>query len=93
MYQAQIAVAENGNPQLTTTHPAMTFPVAMPARDFPTAQQAEGYAENLLCTAGVITPEQAQAHLVWISAGYTLVQGRRYAVRRAPVPGPEFIPA
>lgn len=93
-YVAQIAVAEDGNPQISvrvrnsaTLHP--TFPrIAVPAKDFPTALAAEGYAESLIRTVGGIIPPEQQG-LVWISSGHTLVQGRRYAVRTAAIRDPE----
>lgn len=92
-YVAQIAVAEDGNPQISvrvrnsaTLHP--TFPrIAVPGFQYPTAIDAEAYAESLLRTDGVLTPEQPQ--LVWISSGHTLVNGRRMAVRTAAIADPE----
>jgi hypothetical protein len=96
-YVAQIAVAEDGNPQISvrvrnsaTLHP--TFPrIAVPAKDFPTALSAEGYAEALIRTAGILT--DAQPSLVWVSSGHTLVAGRRYAARTAALADPVPTPA
>lgn len=99
--QVQIAVAENGNPQVTViawrdkplTGRANEFPpIALPGATFPDAFAAQEYAEALLVHGGVISQEVAAAGLVWVSSGYTVVGGRRLAVRRAPIPHAGWVP-
>lgn len=99
--QVQIAIADDGNPQVTVIPwqnmplpaAAAAFPpIALPAATFSDAFAAEEYAERLLLHGGVISQEVQTAGLVWISAGYTMVNGRRMAVRRAPLPAQGWIP-
>jgi hypothetical protein len=96
IYVAQIAVAANGNPSITvrrrgTTgldglHPAFP-PIALPASTFPDALSAEGYAEALIRTAGLLD-NNGQHGLVWVSTGYTIVNGQRMAARTAAIADP-----
>lgn len=97
----QIAVAANGNPSvrvlpyqgLPLPAAAEAFaPIALPGSTFPDAFAAEQYAEHLLRHAGVISQEVQVAGLVWISGGHTVVNGRRYAVRTAPLPAQGWVP-
>jgi hypothetical protein len=95
---AQIAVASNGNPQITAVTafdqtPYMGFPpVAVNGGEFPLATDAEAYATALLHAHGILSDEAAEAGLVWVNAGRTSVNGKATPVRRAPLMGPEWKP-
>lgn len=94
-YVVQIAVNTDGNPVVqilprdpatTPEHPDVPYPFALPAKDFPDALAARDYAGQLLLTAGVLSEHYARQGLVFVGIGHTVVNGRRYAALRAPLP-------
>jgi hypothetical protein len=87
-HTASLAVNTDGNPVLTTTHPAMPYPIALPRVDFPDAlsPDTQAYATALLQAANIIPASTA---LSWQRYGTTRVNALRTAhAVRALLPAP-----
>lgn len=94
-YVVQIAVNGDGNPVIqilprggsgAPAHPVMPYPVAVPSATFPDAFAAREYAGHILHAGGALSKHYADQGLVFVGIGHTLVNGRRYAALRAPLP-------